>query len=158
MLAYDFDESVGCWVAMTAHALRRALDLELSREHITFRQWEVLASLSLENEQSQTEMAERLGIEAPTLAGLISRMERDGWLVRQNCPNDRRKKRIRPTEKANEIWNRTVEMCKRVRAQATQGISAEDLQTLKRVCQTIRENLEASVPDCAPVEQAASGK
>ena len=158
MLAYDFDKSVGCWVALTAHALRRALDAELVHENITFRQWEVLAWLSFSSEQTQVEMAENLGIEAPTLAGIISRMERDGWLERHCCPNDKRKKRIRPTQKAEAVWTRTVECCKRVRSRATHGISDDDLATLKRVCGQIRENLGADHLDClsiGPVEELA---
>jgi len=141
VLQYDFDDSVGYWVAMTSHALRRALDTELSREKITFRQWEVLAWISLEGEQSQVELAERLGIEAPTLAGILARMERDGWLERYCCPRDRRKKRIRATPKAEAVWSRMVECCRRVRSQATRGIPEADLSQLKGVCEKIRANL-----------------
>lgn len=65
MLKFDFDESVGCWVNMTAHEMRRALDNELARENITFRQWEVLAWITLEGEPSQVQLAEKIGIEAP---------------------------------------------------------------------------------------------
>lgn len=128
--------------------MRRALNAELVHENITFRQWEVLAWLSYCNDQSQVEMAEKLGVEAPTLAGIISRMERDGWLERNCCPDDRRKKRIKPTARAEAVWTRTVECCKRVRSQATEGISADELATFKRLCSQIRENLCGQSPDC----------
>lgn len=141
MLQYDFEQSVGYWVAVTAHAIRRALDTELARESITFRQWEVLAWISIAGDQSQAELADRLGIEAPTLAGILARMERDGWLERRACPMDRRKKRIRATSKAEAVWSRMVECCRRVRSRATEGLSDDDLRTLKRTCETIRENL-----------------
>ena len=101
---FDFEHSVGCWIAQTSHALRRALDYELSREGITFRQWEVLAWSGSSEALSQAELAERMGIEAPTLAGILSRMERDGWLERSCCPKDRRKKRFRPSAKADAVW------------------------------------------------------
>lgn len=153
MLAYDFDESVGCWIALTSHALRRSLDVELAQEKITFRQWEVLAWLSMCPAQTQVELAENLGIEAPTLVGVLNRMERDGWLERHGCPDDRRKKRIRTTEKAEAVWNRTVECCKLVRSRATSGISDEDLIVLKRVCATIRQNLGGVELDCQPESQ-----
>ena len=67
MLQYDFDESVGYWVAMTSHALRRALDAELAREKITFRQGEVLAWISIAGEMSQVELADRLAVEVAKL-------------------------------------------------------------------------------------------
>lgn len=147
MLDYDFEESVGYWVTMTSHAIRRAIDLELAKETITFRQFEVLAWIALEGEQSQVELAERLGIEAPTLAGILSRMERDGWLERYGCPEDRRRKRIRVTPKAEAVWVRMADCCRRVRAKATQGISPEELESFKRICQQLRANVE---PEPAP--------
>lgn len=149
MLQYDFEESVGCWVAMTAHAMRRALSTELARENITLRQWEVLAWLVHSGELSQSELADCLGIEAPTLAGVIVRMERDGWIERYSCPNDRRKKRLRATEQAEAVWSRMVSCCHRVRETAIDGLPEADLAVLKRTCETIRQNLaqaDASVP------------
>lgn len=142
MLDYDFEESVGCWVHMTSRAIRRAIDLELAKEDITFRQFEVLACIALEGEQSQVDLAERLGIEAPTLAGILSRMERDGWLERYGCPDDRRRKRIRVTPKAEAVWARMAECCRRVRVKATAGISAEDLEKFKHICQQLRANVD----------------
>lgn len=145
MLKFEFDQSVGYWVALTSHAMRRALDAELAREGITLRQWEVLAWIALAGEISQVELAERLGIEAPTLAGILARMERDGWLERYCCPNDRRRKRIRATEKAEAVWNRMVECCRRVRSVATSGLSPEEIAQFRSTCERIRLNLGNSV-------------
>jgi MarR family transcriptional regulator for hemolysin len=164
MLDYDFEESVGYWVTMTSHAIRRAIDLELAKENITFRQFEVLAWIALEGEQSQVELAERLGIEAPTLAGILSRMERDGWLERYGCPEDRRRKRIRVTPKAEAVWVRMADCCWRVRAKATEGITPEELENFKRICQQLRANVEpephskGSVDEPAPLKDCAQQK
>lgn len=141
MLQYDFEESVGCWIVSTSHALRRALEAELAKENITYRQWEVLAWLSYGGPQTQAELSDRIGIEAPTLAGVISRMERDGWLDRKPCPNDRRKKYIHTTERAETEWSRMVEICHAIRSRATEGLSAEELRILKATCERIRLNL-----------------
>jgi DNA-binding MarR family transcriptional regulator len=143
---YDFEQSVGCWVAQTSHAMRRALDYELSREGITFRQWEVLAWSGSTESLSQAELAERMAIEAPTLAGILSRMERDGWLVRTCCPKDRRKKRLRPSAQAEAVWARMLQCCHRVRERAIEGISADELAAFKRTCEAIRNNL-SQVPE-----------
>ena len=146
MLEYDFEQSVGCWVASTSHAMRRALNEELALEGITFRQWEVLAWCTSRERLSQAELAERMGIEAPTLAGILSRMERDGWLTRSGCPKDRRKKRFCPTAKAETVWGRMLDCCRRVRTQATEGLTAEELSAFKRTCEIIRQNLGQESP------------
>jgi len=141
VLQYDFEESVGYWVCSTSHAMRRCLDAELAKENITLRQWEVLAWISRAGEQSQVELADRLGIEAPTLAGILTRMERDGWLERFSCPMDRRRKRIRATEQAEAVWMRMVECCNRVRDRAISDIPSADLAIMRRTCEQIRANL-----------------
>lgn len=141
MLQYDWEESPGYWISMTLQALRRALNTELAAQGITLRQWEVLAWVALGGELSQAELAERLGIEAPTLVGILDRMERDGWLDRYHCQQDRRRKRIRATEKAESFWTRMSECAHQVRSRAIEGVTTEELATLKSVCARIRGNL-----------------
>ena len=141
VLEFDCEQNVGCWIAQTSHAMRRALDEELAREGITFRQWEVLAWSNSSEELSQAELAERMGIEAPTLGGILSRMERDGWLARSGCPNDRRKKRFRPTPKARRFGAACCNAATTVRERATEGLSSEELAAFKRTCEMIRQNL-----------------
>lgn len=144
MLEYDFEQSLGYWVCTTAHVMRKSLAARLVHEGITFRQWEVLALIALYGEQPQGQLMERMGIEAPTLAGILERMERDGWLDRYLCPDDRRRKWIRATEKAKAVWNRSIDCARAVRAEATQGISEEELEQFKTLCAKIRGNLNGN--------------
>jgi DNA-binding MarR family transcriptional regulator len=143
VLQYDWENSVGYWIVNTAHAVRRALNTELAREGITLRQWEVLACLALNEEMSQAEVAERLGIEAPTLVGILDRMERDGWLERINCAHDRRKKRIRGTKKSEQLWARMVGCAHRVRARAISGVTTAEIDAFRSVCTRILTNLDS---------------
>jgi MarR family transcriptional regulator for hemolysin len=154
VLQFDFDESLGYWICATSHAFRRSLNTELVREGITYRQWEVLARIALQGELSQTELAECLGIEAPTLVGILDRMERDGWLERYCCPEDRRRNRIRATVKAEAVWARMVACAHRVREKARQGLSQEQLEQLRMICQRIRVNLEVQTAVGLPAESA----
>jgi DNA-binding MarR family transcriptional regulator len=144
VLEYDWDSSIGTWVCLTSQALRRAFSARLAQVGITLRQWEVLAWLSSHGASSQAEIAEGLGIEAPTLAGIVTRMERDGWLERKACSNDRRKNRLFATVQADAVWNRAVQECNVMRDQMTVGLSESDLKHFKRTCERIRENLVAA--------------
>jgi len=138
---------IGSWIVSTAHAFRRALECELSQQGVTFRQWEVMAWLNCDGEQPQNELAEKLGLEAQTLAGIISRMERDGWLTRQSCNEDRRRKLITATPKAQEIWNEMHACCEKIKQQAMQGLADNELQLLESMCERIRTNLETECPE-----------
>lgn len=142
VLEYDWESSIGYWVCTTSHALRRALGTQLAQAGMTFRQWEVLAWLSANGDLSQAEMAECMQIEPHTLAGVLRRMERDGWLERRCCEHDRRKNTIVPTEKAEAVWLRALECCGKVRAQAMIGLSDEELEQFRLTCEKVRANLD----------------
>lgn len=141
MLDIDYRKSVGHWVFTAAHAMACAMNDELAAHGITFRQFEVLAWLSRERELSQSDLAERMRIEAPTLVGVLDRMERDGWIQRIPDDNDRRKKLIRPTDRVMPAWAQMVACGEAVRARATRGLSEEQLTGLREVLSAICENM-----------------
>ncbi len=144
MLQYDFDESVGYWLAMTTRACERALSTELAPHGFTLRQWQVLAWLALDGELSQVELAERMGLEPATLVGILDRMERAGWISRESCPSDRRKNLIVATRDAEPVWSKLAACARKVRKQAVRGLTTEQLQQLKSILTTIQENLGTS--------------
>lgn len=141
MLDYDWEESVGYWLCMTSHELRKAMAPLLSEHGLTLRHWEVLACLSRRGCSSQAELAEFLSIEPNTLAGVLKRMQLAGLLERRSCAEDRRKKGLYPTQAAEELWQRATAITRRIRAEATAGLSEADLQQLKTTCAKIRDNL-----------------
>jgi len=143
MLEYDFEQSVAYWVVMTAHTFERSLNDELTPHGITFRQCQVLGWLALEGELSQVQLADRLRIEPPTLVGILDRMEKAEWIRRRSCDEDRRRKMIAPAASAKPIWEKVVACARRIRAEATEGITAEELLQLKATLEKIRRNLTA---------------
>ena len=78
----------------------RAMNDELAPRGITFRQAQVLWLLAHEGSLSQTDLAERMRIEPPTLVGILDRMEREGWIRREGDATDRRRKFVAPLAKA----------------------------------------------------------
>jgi MarR family transcriptional regulator for hemolysin len=141
MLQYDFEQSVGFWTIMAARAFERAMNGEIAPRGITWRQCQVLGWLALCGDVSQTELAERMMVEGPTLVGILDRMERDGWITRHDHPADRRKKIIRPTDRAEPVWAEISDCARRVRTQAIEGLSKDDLATLRRILNRIETNL-----------------
>jgi MarR family transcriptional regulator for hemolysin len=153
MLEYDFDESIGYWLTVTTQAMHRALTDELAPHGVTYRQAQVLAWLAVEGESatadppgagglSQSELAAKMLVEPPTLVGILDRMERDGWITRNSCSSDRRKKLVRPTAAAEPAWEKFTECARRVRARATEGLSEEEVETLKRLLGQVFHNIE----------------
>ncbi len=148
-LEYDFENSVGCWLHVASQEYQRAMNEELAPQGITFRQCQVLAHLAMSGPLSQADLAQKLEIEPPTLVGILDRMERDGWIRRQACDDDRRRKLVHATKTAEPVWSKIVACAQRVRMQATRGMSSAQLAQLKELLELLRQNLEtpASIPE-----------
>lgn len=141
-LEYDFENSIGFWLIMASQAYQRAVNDELAPQGITYRQCQVLAFLSMCGPISQAELAQKMEVEPPTLVGILDRMERDGWIHREACPEDRRRKLVHPTNAAEPVWNRITASARRVRGRATKGLSPAQLGQLKEMLELVRHNLE----------------
>jgi len=142
VLEHDFENSVGYWVCQSSHVFQRAFNEELAPHGVTFRQAQVLGCLALEGRLSQTDLAERMGIEPPTLVGILDRMERDGWIRRGGDTRDRRKKLVEATAAARPAWTTIVTAAKRLRTRATRGLTATQLAQLKKLLAAVRDNLQ----------------
>ena len=142
MLEYDFENSVGYWVCQASHAIQKAFNEELAPQGVTFRQAQVLGCLALEGRLSQTDLAERMRIEPPTLVGILDRMERDGWIRRVNDKADRRKKLVEALPAASPAWTKIITVAKRVRARATRGMTPAQLTQLKKLLALVQSNLQ----------------
>jgi MarR family transcriptional regulator, transcriptional regulator for hemolysin len=128
--SFDFETSLGYWLTVTTQAIHRALNDELAPTGITYRQSQVIGWLKLEGELPVGELAARMTIEPPTLVGILDRMERMGWIVRDECASDRRRKLIRLTAAAEPVWEQIVECCLRVRRTATAGLTSDQNEML----------------------------
>ena len=94
-----------------------------------------------------TNLAEMLGVDTPTVTRKVQQLERDGMVVRQTDPEDRRASRIRLTP----AGRRTIERVRRARRiwleQLLQGWGDDDLSTLADLLSSFAENLERDLDD-----------
>jgi MarR family transcriptional regulator, transcriptional regulator for hemolysin len=141
VLTHDFENYVGYWICMASRAFERAMNEQLAPSGITYRQCQVLAWLAIDGNLSQTDLADRLRIEPPTLVGILDRMEREGWVRRESDLHDRRRKLVAAMPKALPVWSKIVACSEKVRARGNQGVSPAEQELLKNVLRRIIENL-----------------
>ncbi|MBI1902173.1 MAG: MarR family transcriptional regulator [Planctomycetia bacterium] len=154
MLEYDFEQSIGFWIFMTNRALQRAMNEELKRHEITYRQMQVLGWLAYDGEQSQVELAGKMEVKPSSLVGIIERMERAGWIRRESCTDDRRRNVVRVLPGAKQAWAKIVECASRVRARATSGLSQREHEMLLQLLPRVHANLAAELVVRRPREAA----
>ena len=142
MQNYDFQNNIGFIVNKTAKAFVKALDSELREKvGVTVGQWKVMVMLVNQDGLTQKEIAERLGLEGPTLIPIIDKMEKDELVVRKIDPYDRRNNRIYRTEKANELWNEMVKCAAKIRQVSLKDIPEENINITKNVLENVYQNL-----------------
>ena len=94
-----------------------------------------------------TDLAEMLGVDTPTVTRKVQQLERDGLVVRQTDPDDRRASRIRLTPSGR----RTIERVRRARRawleQLLQEWDDEDLSALADLLTRFAEDLERDLDD-----------
>lgn len=112
--------------------------IELSRE-----QWSVLAVLWENNGCSQQHIAEKSFRDRPSVTRLIDNMEKDGLVERKPDPNDRRSNLIFLTQKGKDLEDKIIPLVNKTVEESYQGISKENILTVKAVLQEIYSNLES---------------
>ena len=144
MQEYDFENSIGFIVNRTARAFVKALDSELHDQvGITVGQWKVIVMLVKHNGLTQKEIADKLGLESPTLIPIIDKMEKEELVVRKVDPSDRRNNRIYRTDKADALWETMMECASKVRQVSVKEISDADLNIMRAALDKIWHNLRA---------------
>ena len=98
MLREDLSRNFGFLLNDVARLMRTAYDRRIRKLGLTRAQWWVLTHLYRSNGVSQTELAETLEIEKPTLGRLLDRLEAKGWVRREHDASDRRVWRVHLTD------------------------------------------------------------
>lgn len=76
----------------------------LAEQGLTLRQFAVLAALANEEGQSQSRLVDRTGIDRSTLADMVGRMERSGYIKRVESKEDRRAKAVSLLAKGRKAY------------------------------------------------------
>jgi MarR family transcriptional regulator, transcriptional regulator for hemolysin len=147
MSTFDYESNPGFIINRTARSLSRSLDIRLrNRVGITFAQWRVLVLLTKTHDDlSQKEIAEGLGLEAPTLIPILDKLQKDGFIERRVDRNDRRNNRIFRAKRTFEIWETTLECASTVLTIALAGLPDENIQIMKEVLEKMWINLQANL-------------
>ncbi|WP_329093525.1 MULTISPECIES: MarR family winged helix-turn-helix transcriptional regulator [unclassified Streptosporangium] len=90
---------------------------------------------------TQADLVQRMGIEQPTIAKAITRMERAGFVERAPDPGDRRVTRLRLTERGEAVVDAVVTAWAQVESEASAGLSTADAAHLIRLLHAVRDNL-----------------
>lgn len=108
---------------------------------LTTVQFFLLTALYEEDGISISALAHKVVLDKATLTGLLDRLERDGFVLRQVDPGDRRAVRVQLTPKAEGLRQTLTDLYHRINRKFLSFLTDEERRTFERVVSKI-ENAE----------------
>ncbi len=134
-------ERFGFALSRVARSWRRHLDQRLAPQGVSYARWVTLIYLQRGGEgMQQKELADYMGIEAPTLVRTLDQLERLGLLERRPHPEDRRAKSVHLTPAASRDLEAFSQAAASVRRDLLAGVTEAELETSLRVLDTVLAN------------------
>ncbi|MEN8006206.1 MAG: MarR family transcriptional regulator [Candidatus Krumholzibacteriota bacterium] len=93
---------------------------------------------------SQKDLSERLLVDKSNITGLIDRLQKSGYIMRNPVPNDRRRYDITLTEAGRKLITRADPVYHRLVDQVMDGLSERECRTLVSLTRKVRQGLRAS--------------
>lgn len=149
-------DDIGFLIKQIADRIQAQVDAELKCSELTYSQFHVLAYLAHHDmAASQKEIEEFLGVSHPTVVGLIARLESKGFVETAVDENDKRKKRIRMTDKAVKLGESMRGSHAGFEEKLRSGLSGEEAAELIRLLSIVYGNLGGS--ECSPEDIEGKG-
>ena len=137
-------QKLGLVLVETARAWRTKLDQRLRPLGLTQGKWTTLVHLAWGGDKlTQRELASRIGIEEATLAGLLDRLQTDGWIARKASEHDRRCKTVHLQPRSKKVLSQIFETAHDLRQELIAEIPQSDLETCMHVLARIRDKADA---------------
>ncbi|PQK97068.1 MarR family winged helix-turn-helix transcriptional regulator [Pantoea ananatis] len=123
---------------LTAHAWRLAVDRHLKDSGLSTSSWMAIGLIASEPQRlTQTELAQRMGLEDASMVPLVDRLVKQDLLTRVQPAEDRRKRHLVLTEKGNDAFANVKIHADALRAELLADIDPQELAVVERILETL---------------------
>ena len=137
----------------TARTWRQALNRRLKSLGISQAGWMAIAVVAKSRTPlSQSELADKLGVEGATMVAMVDRLVKAGLVVRAPSTSDRRVKRVALTEPGNRLYAKLRTEADAFRREVLAQLDPEAL----RAATVLLERLETLLDAAAGAERAGA--
>ena len=135
-------QDIGYLLKHINNRIKERMDAEMKDCNLTFQQAHVLWTLEKNGgTMTQKEIEERLSVSHPTIVGIITRMENNGFVKTYLSQADRRIKIVELTAQAHLFREKVDRLGKQLREDLERDISEEDRNKLLLLLNQMYENL-----------------
>jgi DNA-binding MarR family transcriptional regulator len=152
-MSWDPEATAAYWINRTSRALLRRFDASLRPFGFAMSHFPVLRALADGRGRSQTALALAAGVEQPSMAETLARMERDGVVQRKPNPDDKRGILFSVTARARGRFPQARSALVACERRAMAGLSEAEQAVLRDLLQRVAANLEAEPESAATKER-----
>ena len=142
ILPRSIEESTGFTLAKVCRAHRGNVGELLAEVGLHVGQEMVLIELWRDDGLRGGELAERLGVEPPTVTKMLRRLERCGRVSRRRDPEDARSFRVYLTDEGRSLEDPVTRCWESSDERILAGMSAGERRTFHRLLTRVRANLD----------------
>jgi len=127
-----------CFAIYSANlAYGRAYKPGLDELGLTYPQWIAIVALWEQDDQTVSELGDKMFLESNTLTPILKKLEAMGYLRRQRDPADERQVRVNLTEAGRRLREKGMHM----KLVKSSGLKPDDFARLQKTVVTLRDNL-----------------
>jgi MarR family transcriptional regulator for hemolysin len=142
----DLEERFADALHATARAWRQAVDRRLKCLGLSQASWMTIAvAAKARSPLSQSELADRLGVEGATMVSMVDRLVKAGLIVRQPSKTDRRINHVVITEAGNRLFDTVKTEAAAVRKELLADVDPKKLSVATELLEKLQELIE-SIP------------
>jgi MarR family 2-MHQ and catechol resistance regulon transcriptional repressor len=123
------------WIRLTRayYSINRRVRVHLAQRHLTVPQFFVLAEVGYDGPLRLHEIGQRLAVTRGNITGIVDRLERAGYLVRERDPTDRRVTWVKISPKGMALYEEVSHTFQEEVAEHLQGLNSTELRILSRI-------------------------
>jgi MarR family transcriptional regulator, organic hydroperoxide resistance regulator len=140
----------------TERAFRRALQIRLAPHGVPFGHWAFLRILWESDGLSQKELSDRAGVMEPTTFAAMKAMEVSGYITRRQLPSNKKNVYVYLTDAGRALKEQLVPLAEETNQVSTDGVSAQDLATARKVLLALIANLARDELGQVPPQHATA--
>jgi MarR family transcriptional regulator, transcriptional regulator for hemolysin len=140
----DLDERFSNALHSTSRSWRQAVDRRLKYLGVSQASWMTIALAAKAHlPLSQSELADRLGVEGATMVAMVDRLVKAGLVVREASSIDRRVKRVVLTSAGHEIYEKVKAEASALRRELLKSIDPKKLAAATELLEALQGIIEA---------------
>ncbi len=127
---------------------RQLMDTELAHHGLSQAKWRTLATLAMHPDgMIQSELADALGVEGPSLVAMLDRLSRDEWVKRVHSETDRRCKIIQLAPRAWPLIDEIRQSSEKIYQRTIAKVTVAPLPLIEAFFLELRDRLYDDLPE-----------